>query len=153
VNMWKRAVPVLLCAATAMLGCEKKIRVGRVVTCRQCGKEIENTVRETTTSIFDKSGDRIERRQVYCDRCGNEIVSYTIRTRCQRCGKVYDTDTRQARRRDGKSDQTLTSGYCSSNCERWGKIEGGIDKASRAAGDAAGRVGKGFFEGLKKHIE
>lgn len=94
---------------------------------------------------------RVSRESSYCDKCGNEKVAYKVSVRCKQCGKVYRSQTEYALRKTEPRDRTTTDGYCSEKCQRVAKVDNTIDKVSEKTGDVIGRIGKGLFEGARRH--
>lgn len=148
--MRNKLMVMLILFSVFLSGCSE-VETGRITKCKICGKELSRDVHLIKVPFWQKSKVRIS--EDYCKVCGNEKVPYTVHVRCERCGKKYDSYEEYAARRENRKDETITEGFCSTSCERWGKVEKGIDKASETTGDFMGRVGKGIFKGIKKHTE
>lgn len=148
--MKSKLILALVLFSVFLSGCSE-VETGRITKCRICGKEISRDVRLVKVPFWQKG--KIIVSEDYCKVCGNERVPYMVHVHCERCGKEYDSYKEYAPRKENQKDKTITEGFCSTGCERWGKVEKGVDKASETTGDFIGRVGKGIFKGIKKHTE
>ena len=82
------------------------VQSGEVTTCKQCGKEFQNTVHSQSVSFLDRDKYRVTRQSDYCVECGNQPVTYTVSTLCVQCGKAYQVETRTAPRRTEPRDES-----------------------------------------------
>ncbi len=130
-----------------------RVESGRLVTCKICGKELENTVKAQWVPLWDKDKYSVTRDQSYCQADGDQPVQYSVFVKCVRCGKIYRTFTESAPRRTEPKDQTRTEGYCSQACQTLASVDRGLDRGSRAVGDVIGRVSRGLFDGVARHAK
>lgn len=142
---------IALVSILLFTGCSQEVQTGSIVWCKKCGKEIHNTVAVIKVPVSKADQYRVTREYSYCEDCGNEKVPYEISRRCKQCGKTYSSRTGFAARRTEPKGRSETIGYCSESCRRTAKVDETIDKISEKTGDVLGRVGKGIFEGVKKH--
>ena len=146
-NMW---FPVLL-GVLLTAGCSQEVQTGRIVMCKECGKETENTVSVVSVPVWKADQYEVKREGGYCLGCGSEKVAYRIRRRCEQCGKIYHSQTAHAERRKEQRNRTVTDGYCCERCRRLARIDSAIDKASEKTGDVLGRIGRGIADGIMRH--
>ena len=142
---------VLALLVTFLVGCSQEVQTGRIITCKRCSKEISNTVNVIKVPTWKAKEYRVSRESTYCDKCGSEKVAYEVKTRCEQCGKTYRTRTEYAMRRTNPRDKSRTDGFCTTSCQRVRKVDRTIDKVSEKTGDVLGRIGKGLFDGARRH--
>lgn len=147
---WSRVLGLLL-GVIFLGGCAQEVQTGRIVTCKQCGVQIENSVSVIKVPIWKANDYQVSRLTSYCQKCGDEQVSFKIDIRCQRCGNTYSSRTENADRRTEPHDRSTTEGFCSTVCERGAKVDNAIDNVSRKTGDVMGRIGRGIFDGARKY--
>jgi len=135
-----------------LAGCNTDVKTGEIMTCKHCGKEIKNTVRTISVRRWDADEYSVKETAGYCEKCGNEVVAYKVRICCEQCGAEYAQRTETAPRKEERHDTSLREGYCSTNCERMARVGRGLDRASEAIGDGLGRIGKGLYKGIRKHL-
>lgn len=129
----------------------RDVHSGEIVTCKHCNTEISNTVTVLKVPFWDTDQYGVKSTQAYCDQCGNEMVHYALNTRCQRCGRVYESQQESAPRKTEPRDQTIAEGFCSTECAQAAHIDQTIDNVSRKTGDVIGRIGRGLVDGIRQH--
>lgn len=134
-----------------LVGCKEQVESGEIAKCKHCSKQISNNVRVLEVYTWNADEYSVITKYIYCDKCGNENVTYKVRTRCDKCGNIYYTSTKTAKRKTETRDKTITEGFCSDKCRRWAKVDNTIDKASEKTGDVIGRATRGLIEGIKRH--
>ncbi|MCP4229685.1 MAG: hypothetical protein GY771_06010 [bacterium] len=110
------AIIVLAVSAAGLLGCSK-IGDGKIVTCKNCGEEVSNSVQYVEVPFWEAGKYEIVYEEGYCVKCGNEEVEYEVTYVCESCGKEYKTKIETALRKAEKEDERLESGTCSTACE------------------------------------
>lgn len=130
------------------LGCSS-VQEGRVVSCKGCGRELQNDVRTLNVPPWDANNHRVERVGGWCDNCGRREVSYEIHHICQRCGSEYATTTEYAEARTERHDQSVTDGYCSMGCMRTEEVGRRVGQAAERTGEVVGDAVKGVLRGLR----
>ena len=142
---------IMILTVFFIVGCTQEVQTGRIVTCKHCGKVIENSVSVIKVPTSKAKQYRVIRETAYCDKCGNEQVAYMVKVACKKCRKVYQTYTRYAARRTEPHDQTNSEGYCSDGCRKMAKVDDAIDRVSEKTGDILGRIGRGISDGIRRH--
>lgn len=109
----------------------KETEFGKIIQCKQCGREISNTVTVEPVQIFKLNDKHVFTSKEYCQDCGNEKIPCTVTWRCERCNKIYNTERYFYPRKEERQDEEKW-GVCRSscrgipytvtvNCERCGK--------------------------------
>jgi hypothetical protein len=104
---------VVLGMTVAVLVPKKNVTDATLTKCKFCSREIASTVQSRRVPWWDSTDYHVDNRLDYCADCGDASVSYTVETLCQHCGKVHQSEAKQALRREERQSQKLTSGYCS----------------------------------------
>jgi DNA-directed RNA polymerase subunit RPC12/RpoP len=145
VRMFLVLVPVL-CLFT--LGCSS-VQEGRVVTCKGCGKQLQNDVRTLQVPPWDANNHRVEHVNAWCEVCGRREVPYQVHYKCQRCGTEYSATTEYAPQSADEHDKWLTEGYCSTGCMRTEEVSRKVGEAADRTGQVLGGAVKGLLHGLR----
>ncbi len=104
---------VLVLGCSALVAFQKtEVTVGDLTTCENCQKEMTNTVHVVKVPWWQADNFHAEKKLDLCRECGNQLVSYTVATVCQFCKKAYQTETRNAPRRDRLQNTRKADGYC-----------------------------------------
>ena len=105
----KLLLGVLTFAMTFLLaGCKEDVESGEIVKCKHCSKEISNNVRILKVYPWYADEYNVKTKHIYCDKCGNENITYKVSKRCKKCRDVYSSYTRSAKRHTEPHNQTIT---------------------------------------------
>jgi len=146
-------------------GCSD-VKTGEIVRCKQCNKEILNTIHDLKVAFWNASKYSITTKLDYCGECGSQHVTYVVSTKCKNCGNTYKTETKDSLRREEKNDMTLIEGYCvpcdtpiqwsvTVNCQRCGKFLQTYVTQARPRDHAKSSIAYGFcgWCGLREKVK
>lgn len=120
---------IIIAFTTILSSCNNEVKYGSISVCKNCNEEIAKNIYTKDVTMFDKKDWRVVTNYTYCEKCGNEKVSYTVTSKCKNCGKIYDTESFTTLRKAEKKDMVRVNGYCSSVCRFKNKIDKGIQNA------------------------
>jgi len=120
---------------TISYSCITEVRDGVILNCKVCGKEISSSVETLRVSPSESEKYQIRYLKGYCESCGNEKVSFTVHVQCSNCSKEFFSSTKTALRKDEKSDEYMSIGYCSSYCKLQGRIINGINHVTESSSE------------------
>lgn len=89
-----------------------EVEEGKVTKCRQCGKEIGNTVQKLNVAPEDAGKYKVVYDVASCALCANLEVTNYVHHICLKCKSEYKTDALVGRLGETRADQTLRTDFC-----------------------------------------
>ena len=96
-------ISVSIVASIFLMGCAK-VKTGQRIKCPNCGRIVQDTVKEINAPFWDKDKHQVITGEQYCDTCGNQtVIVKTGTTRlCESCGRTISRNIRsmEVKRKD-----------------------------------------------------